>query len=232
MFSFGLALTSWSLIPFSISAVIVDINVTVLALFTLSAFNIYGVMFAGWASNSRYAFLGAVRAAAQMISYEVSLGLIFLSVLVWAGSLNLFDLFEYQEFVWALFPFFPVAVIAFFSLLAETARIPFDLPEAEGELVSGYNVEYSASSFAFFFIAEYAHVVLNTSLFALIFLNGASSIFGFAFKTLVLLTAVCCIRAILPRYRYDLLMQLGWKVFLPLSLSFFIFTSSMVLLLS
>lgn len=231
MITFVLALVAWAVIPFDAGMVLADINVGILYLFAISSLGVYGILMAGWASNSKYAFLGAMRSAAQMVSYEVSMGLIIITVLLCAGSLNLSVIVESQRDMWYIIPLFPMAVIFFVSTLAETNRHPFDLPEAEAELVAGYNVEYSAMTFALFFLGEYANMILMSAMTAVLFLGGWLPPFDIApFNWvpgpiwLALKIAFCLfifiwIRATFPRYRYDQLMRLGWKVFLPLSLA-------------
>ena len=234
--TFVLALVAWAVIPFDYQMVLADINVGILYLFAISSLGVYGILMAGWASNSRYAFLGAMRSAAQMISYEVSMGFVIITVLLCVGSLNLSDIVtaqkgDYGMFNWFVFPLFPMAVIFFISTLAETNRHPFDLPEAEAELVAGYNVEYSAMTFALFFLGEYANMILMSAMTALLFLGGwLPPIASYPFDAvpgpiwLALKIAFCLfiflwVRATFPRYRYDQLMRLGWKVFLPISLA-------------
>ena len=234
--TFILALVAWAVIPFDYQMVLADINVGILYLFAISSLGVYGILMAGWASNSRYAFLGAMRSAAQMISYEVSMGFVIITVLLCVGSLNLSDIVmaqkgDYGMFNWFVFPLFPMAVIFFISTLAETNRHPFDLPEAEAELVAGYNVEYSAMTFALFFLGEYANMILMSAMTALLFLGGwLPPIASYPFDAvpgpiwLALKIAFCLfiflwVRATFPRYRYDQLMRLGWKVFLPISLA-------------
>jgi NADH-quinone oxidoreductase subunit H len=231
MITFILAIVAWAVIPFDAGMVLADINVGILYLFAISSLGVYGILMAGWASNSKYAFLGAMRSAAQMVSYEVSMGLIIITVLLCAGSLNLSVIVESQRDMWYVIPLFPMAVIFFVSTLAETNRHPFDLPEAEAELVAGYNVEYSAMTFALFFLGEYANMILMSAMTAVLFLGGWLPPFDIApFNWLpgpiwlALKIAFCLfifiwIRATFPRYRYDQLMRLGWKVFLPLSLA-------------
>ena len=237
-----LSLINWSLIPFSYGSVLSDLNLGILFILGISSLGVYGVIIAGWASNSKYAFLGALRSAAQMISYEVSIGIILITVLLPVGSLNLTDIVLAQKDVWFIFPFFPIFILFFISSVAETNRHPFDLPEAEAELVSGYNVEYSSVGFAFFFIGEYANIIFMSALNSILFLGGWLSpcyflnfLEGpviFALKILFFIFLFVFIRAILPRYRYDQLMSLGWKVFLPLSLGFFIFYYGLLLALN
>ena len=232
MLTFVLALIAWAVIPVGDGLVIANINVGILYLFAISSLGVYGILMAGWASNSKYAFLGAIRSAAQMVSYEVSMGFIIITVLLIAGSLNLSDIVRaQQETVWFIIPLFPMAVIFFVSTLAETNRHPFDLPEAEAELVSGYNVEYSAMTFALFFLGEYANMILMTGMTTILFLGGWLPPFDiapfnwvpgpiwFALKMAFLLFIFLWVRATFPRYRYDQLMRLGWKVFLPISLA-------------
>ena len=239
--SFILSLISWAAIPFSQSAVLADINLGVLYLFAISSLNVYGIVLAGWSSNSKYAYLGALRSAAQMISYEISISFIVLITVICTGSFNLNSIVVAQTKVYFLIPLFPMFVIFYISILAETNRHPFDLPEAEAELVSGYNVEYSAMTFALFFLAEYSNMLLMSAFAAILFLGGWLPFFNifpfflfsgsFWLSLKILLGAVFFIftRATLPRYRYDQLMQLGWKSFLPLSLSFTILTSSILI---
>jgi NADH-quinone oxidoreductase subunit H len=233
---FVLALLSWTVIPFSSNSVVADINLGVLYIFALSSLNVYAIIIAGWSSNSRYGFLGALRSSAQMISYEVSIGLILINIFLCVGSLNLSEIVLFQKNVWFVIPFFPVFFMFFISILAETSRQPFDLPEAEGELVAGYFVEYGSVGFALFFIAEYSNIILMSTLTVLFFFGGwlpfiqvldfIPGIFWFVAKLNIFLFSFIWVRAALPRYRYDQLMQLGWKVFLPLALGSVIFTSS------
>ena len=236
--TFTLALVAWAVIPIDYNLVLSNINVGILYVFAISSLGVYGIIMAGWSSNSRYAFLGALRSAAQMISYEVSIGLIIINVLLTVGSLNLTDIVLAQRDLWFFLPHFPVFVIFFISTLAETNRAPFDLPEAEAELVAGYNVEYSSLAFGLFFLGEYGNMILMSSLTTILFLGGwfppfdveflnlIPGFFWFFFKVCILLFLFLWIRATLPRYRYDQLMRLGWKVFLPLSLLWIIITSS------
>ena len=230
MLTFVLAFVAWAVIPFGHGLVLADINVGILYLFAISSLGVYGIIMAGWASNSRYAFLGALRSAAQMVSYEVSMGFVIITVLVCVGSLNLTDIVMAQKTVWFVIPLFPMAVIFFISTLAETNRAPFDMPEAEAELVAGYNVEYSAMTFALFFLGEYANMILMAGMTTVLFLGGWLPLFDvapfnwipgplwFAAKIAGVLFLFLWVRATFPRYRYDQLMRLGWKVFLPLSL--------------
>jgi len=229
--TFILALVAWAVIPFDQGMVLANINVGILYLFAISSLGVYGILMAGWASNSRYAFLGAIRSAAQMVSYEVSMGFIIITVLLCVGSLNLTDIVNAQKNLWFIVPLFPMAVIFFISTLAETNRHPFDLPEAEAELVAGYNVEYSAMTFGLFFLGEYANMILMSAMTTILFLGGwlpplnlppFSLVPGpiwFAAKIALCLFIFIWVRATFPRYRYDQLMRLGWKVFLPISLA-------------
>jgi NADH-quinone oxidoreductase subunit H len=228
MLTLILALIAWAVIPFDEGMVLSDINVGVLYLFAVSGLGVYGVLMAGWASNSKYAFLGSLRSAAQMVSYEVSMGFIIITVLVFTGSMNLTDIVESQRNVWYVIPLFPMAVMFFISCVAETNRHPFDLPEAEAELVGGYNVEYGGMAFALFFLGEYANMIMMSAFCAVLFLGGWLAPFDFLsfipgpiwlfIKIAFLLFIFIWLRAAYPRYRYDQLMRLGWKVFLPLSL--------------
>jgi len=239
--AFSLSLISWVVIPFSHKIVLADTNLGILYLFAVSSFNIYGIVLAGWSSNSKYAYLGGLRSAAQMISYEISIGFIVLTVCVCTGSLNLSTIVLAQKQIWLITPLLPVFIIFYISMLAETNRHPFDLPEAEAELVSGYNVEYSAMTFALFFLAEYANMLLMSSLAALIFLGGwlpIADMFPFYFipgsvwfslKVIVGVLFFIVTRATLPRYRYDQLMHLGWKCFLPLTISYLMFTVGLLI---
>ena len=241
--TFTLALIGWAVIPIDYKIVLADINVGVMYIFAVSSLGVYGIIMAGWASNSRYAFLGALRSAAQMISYEVSIGLIIISVLITSGSLNLSEIVMKQQNMWYIIPHFPMFVIFFISTLAETNRAPFDLPEAESELVAGYNVEYSSMSFGLFFLGEYGNMILMSSMSTILFLGGwlppvdiyffqnIPGFIWFLLKVTFLLFLFLWVRATLPRYRYDQLMRLGWKVFLPLSLAWIIITSSVVIYL-
>ena len=233
-----LALISWAVIPFSQTQVIADINVGILYLFAVSSLSVYGIIMGGWASNSKYPFLGAIRSAAQMVSYEVSIGIIIINVLLCVGSLNLIDIVLAQQNLWFVIPLFPMFVIFFISALAETNRPPFDLPEAEAELVAGYQTEYSGMMYAMFWLGEYANILLMCALGSILFLGGWLSpieLYPFnlipgalwlAFKILFLFILFALVKAIVPRYRYDQLMRLGWKVFLPLSLIWVVLTAS------
>ena len=229
--TFVLALIAWAVIPFDQGMVLADINVGILFLFAVSSLGVYGILMAGWASNSKYAFLGALRSAAQMVSYEISMGFVIVTVLMCVGSMNLSDIVMAQKDMWFIIPLFPMAVIFFISTLAETNRHPFDLPEAEAELVAGYNVEYSAMTFALFFLGEYANMILMAAMTAILFLGGWLPLVDIAPFNLIpgplwLATKIAFVlffflwvRASFPRYRYDQLMRLGWKVFLPISLA-------------
>ena len=233
--AFILSLMGWAVIPFSKGLVLCDLNLGILYLFAISALNVYGILFAGWSSNSKYPYLGALRSAAQMISYEISLGFTTLSVIICSGTFNLSSMIITQEKIWFLIPLFPMFLIFYISMLAETNRHPFDLPEAEAELVSGYNVEYSSMTFALFFLGEYANMLIMSAFGAILFLGGWLPLMdNFLFNTLpgsVWFSLKICIgvvffilaRATLPRYRYDQLMYLGWKCFLPLTLGYLIF---------
>ena len=233
-----LALIAWAVIPFSETQVLADINVGILYLFAVSSLGVYGIIMGGWASNSKYPFLGAIRSAAQMISYEISIGIIIINVLLCVGSLNLNDIVLAQKKVWFIIPLFPMFVIFFISALAETNRPPFDLPEAEAELVAGYQTEYSGMMYAMFWLGEYANILLMCAMGSILFLGGWLSpieIFPFnfipsalwlIFKILFLFILFALVKAIVPRYRYDQLMKLGWKIFLPLSLVWVVLTAS------
>ena len=233
-----LALTAWAVIPFSESNVLANINVGILYIFAISSLGVYGIIMGGWASNSKYPFLGAIRSAAQMVSYEVSIGIIIINVLLCVGSLNLNDIVIAQKNMWFVIPLFPMFVIFFISALAETNRPPFDLPEAEAELVAGYQTEYSGMMYAMFWLGEYANILLMCALGSILFLGGWLSpidLFPFnmipgavwlIFKILFLFILFALVKAIVPRYRYDQLMRLGWKIFLPLSLTYVVLTAS------
>ena len=236
LITFILSLIGWSVIPLSKNVVISDINLGVLYLFSVSSLSVYGIITAGWSSNSKYPFLGALRSAAQMISYEVSIGFIIVNVCVCAGSFNLSDIVLAQRKIWYIIPLFPMFILFYTSMLAETNRHPFDLPEAEAELVSGYNVEYSAMTFALFFLGEYANMLLMSSFSAILFLGGWLPLINifpgslwFSLKIVIGVLFFILTRAALPRYRYDQLMYIGWKSFLPLSLGYLIFTSGILL---
>ena len=233
-----LALAAWAVIPFGESLVLSNINVGILYLFAISSLGVYGIIMGGWASNSKYPFLGAIRSAAQMVSYEVSIGIIIINVLLCVGSLNLNDIVLAQKNIWFVIPLFPMFVIFFISALAETNRPPFDLPEAEAELVAGYQTEYSGMMYAMFWLGEYANILLMCAMGSILFLGGWLSplemypfnlipgALWFVFKILFLFVLFSLVKAIVPRYRYDQLMKLGWKIFLPLSLLWVVLTSS------
>ena len=232
-----LALVAWAVIPMSEEFVLADINVGVLYLFAVSSLGVYGIIMGGWASNSKYPFLGAIRSAAQMVSYEVSIGIIIINVLLCVGSLNLKDIVLAQNDLWYVIPLFPMFVIFFISALAETNRPPFDLPEAEAELVAGYQTEYSGMMYAMFWLGEYANILLMCAMGSILFLGGwlpPIDVFPFnvipsplwlIFKIILLFVLFALVKAIVPRYRYDQLMRLGWKVFLPLSLTWVVLTA-------
>ncbi|MBR9970751.1 NADH-quinone oxidoreductase subunit NuoH [Magnetospirillum sulfuroxidans] len=241
MLTFILALIAWAVIPFDEGWVVADINVGVLYLFAISSLGVYGIIMSGWASNSKYAFLGGLRSAAQMVSYEVSMGLVIISVLVTVGSLNLSDIvLKQKETVWFILPHFPMFIIFVVSILAETNRAPFDMAESESELVAGYNVEYSAMTFALFFLGEYANMILMSAMATVLFLGGwlppmdiapfnwIPGIIWFVLKICAVLFIFLWVRATFPRYRYDQLMRLGWKIFLPFSLFWVVLTSGVL----
>ena len=233
-----LALIAWAVIPFSETQVLANINVGILYLFAVSSLGVYGIIMGGWASNSKYPFLGAIRSAAQMVSYEVSIGIIIINVLLCVGSLNLNDIVLAQQKLWFVIPLFPMFVIFFISALAETNRPPFDLPEAEAELVAGYQTEYSGMMYAMFWLGEYANILLMCALGSILFLGGWLSpidfypfdlipgVFWLILKIIFLFVLFALVKAIVPRYRYDQLMRLGWKIFLPLSLTWVVLTAS------
>ena len=233
-----LALVAWAVIPMSESIVLADINVGLLYLFAVSSLGVYGIIMGGWASNSKYPFLGAIRSAAQMVSYEVSIGIIIINVLLCVGSLNLKDIVLAQQKLWFVIPLFPMFVIFFISALAETNRPPFDLPEAEAELVSGYQTEYSGMMYAMFWLGEYANILLMCAMGSILFLGGwlpivdiyplnlIPSVLWMVLKILFLFFLFALVKAIVPRYRYDQLMRLGWKIFLPFSLFYVVLTAS------
>jgi NADH-quinone oxidoreductase subunit H len=234
--TFILSLIGWSVIPLAENIVISDINLGILYLLAVSSLSVYGIIMAGWSSNSKYPFLGSLRSAAQMISYEVSIGFIIINICICVGSYNLTDIVLAQKNIWFIVPLFPMFLIFYISMLAETNRHPFDLPEAEAELVSGYNVEYSAMTFALFFLGEYANMLLMSTFSSILFLGGWLPIFDIfpfnifpgsfwlSFKIIIGVVFFILTRAALPRYRYDQLMYIGWKSFLPLSISYLIFT--------
>ena len=238
--TFSLALLAWAVIPFGEGLVLADVNIGVLYVLAISSLGVYGVLIAGWASQSRYALLGALRSVAQMISYEVAIGFVLVSVLLLGKSLNLSELVEAQRGLWFCLPLFPMMVVFFISTLAETNRAPFDLPEAEAELVAGYHVEYSGMAFGLFFMGEYANMILMSALSVLLFFGGwlpplevfpltlFPDSFWFMLKVILVLFVFLWVRASFPRYRYDQLMRLGWKIFLPLSLFWLVLVSSWV----
>ena len=233
-----LALIAWAVIPFGENQALANINVGILYIFAVSSLGVYGIIMGGWASNSKYPFLGAIRSAAQMVSYEVSIGIIIINVLLCVGSLNLSDIVMAQQNMWFIIPLFPMFVIFFISALAETNRPPFDLPEAEAELVAGYQTEYSGMMYAMFWLGEYANILLMCALGSILFLGGWLSpidlypfnlipgVFWLIFKILLLFILFALVKAVVPRYRYDQLMKLGWKIFLPLSLTYVVLTAS------
>ena len=238
-----LAFIAWAVIPFSNEMVLANINVGILYLFAVSSLGVYGIILGGWASNSKYPFLGAIRSAAQMVSYEVSIGIIIINVLLCVGSLNLNKIVLAQENVWFIFPLFPMFIVFFISALAETNRPPFDLPEAESELVAGYQTEYSGMMYAMFWLGEYANILLLCALGSILFLGGWLSPidiypfnilpgpFWMIFKILGLFILFSLVKAIVPRYRFDQLMRLGWKIFLPFSLIWLVLTASLLFFL-
>ncbi|HXP05182.1 MAG TPA: NADH-quinone oxidoreductase subunit NuoH [Stellaceae bacterium] len=240
MVTFSLALVAWAVIPFDVGMVVSNINVGILYLFAISSLSVYGIIMAGWASNSRYAFLGALRSAAQMVSYEVSIGFVLVTVLLCTGSLNLTAIVEAQHRIWFVIPLLPMFVVFFVSALAETNRPPFDMPEDEATLVAGYFVEYSAMSFGLFFLGEYGNMILMSAMTSILFLGGWLSPipmepftwipgpFWFAAKIAFVLFCFLWVRATFPRFRYDQLMQLGWKVFLPLSMFWLVLTAGVL----
>ncbi len=237
MITFFLALVAWAVIPFDKGWVLADINVGILYVFAISSLGVYGIIMSGWASNSKYAFLGGLRSAAQMVSYEVSIGFVMISVLLTVGSLNLSDIVMAQTKVWFIIPHLPMFFLFLISGLAETNRSPFDLPEAEAELVAGYNVEYSSMAFALFFLGEYANMLLMGAMTSILFLGGWLAPFGMTFipgivwfilKICFVMFIFLWVRATFPRYRYDQLMRLGWKVFLPFSLFWLVLTASVL----
>lgn len=243
MLTFALALIAWAVIPFGPGLVLADINVGILYLFAISSLGVYGIIIAGWASNSKYAFLGALRSAAQMVSYEVSIGFVIITVLLCVGSLNLSRVVEAQKDLWFVVPLFPMFIVFFISALAETNRAPFDLPEGESEIVAGFFVEYSSMAFAMFFLGEYANMILMSAMTSILFLGGwlppldiapftwIPGPVWFALKIALCLFVFLWVRATFPRYRYDQLMRLGWKVFLPLSLVWVVLTAGALKLL-
>jgi len=235
--TFILALVAWAVIPFFEGGALANINVGILYLFAISSLGVYGIIMAGWASNSKYAFLGSLRSAAQMVSYEVSIGFVLVAILLCVGSLNLTDVVHAQSKVWFVVPHLPLFIIFYVSGLAETNRLPFDLPEGESELVAGYMVEYSAMTFALFFLGEYANMILMSGMITTLFLGGWLAPFGLTFipgivwfllKIAAMLFGFLWVRATFPRYRYDQLMRLGWKVFLPFSLFWLVLTAGVL----
>jgi NADH-quinone oxidoreductase subunit H len=232
--TFVISLMGWAIIPYDKYSLLSDLNIGVLYLFAVSSLGVYGIIMSGWSSNSKYAFLGALRSAAQMVSYEVSIGFIIITIVICCGSFNLSSIIHTQKDIWFVIPFFPLFLMFFVSALAETNRHPFDLPEAEAELVSGYNVEYSAMGFALFSLGEYANMLLMSSLNVILFFGGYNSPFEFlnfipgfvwfGIKICFFVILFIWMRAALPRYRYDQLMGLGWKVFLPVSLTYLMLT--------
>nr|YP_009968180.1 NADH dehydrogenase subunit 1 [Cyanidiococcus yangmingshanensis]QMX77281.1 NADH dehydrogenase subunit 1 [Cyanidiococcus yangmingshanensis] len=238
--TFFLSLASWAVIPFDEGFVLSDLSIGLLYVLAISSLSVYGIIIAGWSSNSKYAFLGGLRSAAQIVSYEVSIGFIVVNVLLCSGSLNLSEIVLAQQAVWYIIPLFPLFLLFFISSLAETNRAPFDLPEAEAELVAGYNVEYSAITFALFFLGEYTNIVLIASMITIIFFGGwlppfsiiifqwIPGVVWFGLKVAILLFGFVWVRAAFPRYRYDQLIYLSWKVFLPFSLGWVIFTSCVI----
>ena len=239
--TFTLAIVGWTVIPFGEGMVLSDINLGILYLFAISSLGVYGIIMSGWASNSKYAFLGGLRSAAQMVSYEVSIGFIIMTVLLCVGSSNLSEIVMAQKSVWFMIPLFPMFIMFFISALAETNRHPFDLPEAEAELVAGYNVEYSGMGFALFFLGEYANMILMSCVTVILFMGGWLPPFDilplnlipgpiwFALKTLIFVSLFVWARAAYPRYRYDQLMRLGWKIFLPISLGWVLLTAGILI---
>jgi NADH-quinone oxidoreductase subunit H len=239
IFTFFLSLVGWAVIPYDQFSIFVEMNISILYLFAISSLGVYGIIMSGWSSNSKYAFLGALRSTAQMVSYEVSIGFIMITVVICCGSFNLQHIIDCQRNVWFLVPFFPLFLMFFISALAETNRHPFDLPEAEAELVSGYNVEYSAMGFALFSLGEYANMLMMSSINVILFFGGWLSplsfltflpgSFWFGLKICFFVILFVWMRAALPRYRYDQLMGLGWKVFLPVSLGYLMLTFSLLI---
>jgi len=237
VFTFTLSWLSWSIIPLSYNVVLSDINLGLLFLFSISSLGVYGIIISGWSSNNKYAFLGSLRSAAQFVSYEVSIGISIMPILVCTGTLNLTNIVQFQDNLWFFLPLWPSLLLFFIASLAETNRVPFDLPEAESELVSGYNVEYAATTFVLFFLAEYSNILIMSSLITLFFFGGWLPIMNFLFfyfipgwvwmslKVCFIVFFFILIRATVPRYRYDQLMNIGWKVLLPVSLAYLFFVS-------
>ena len=238
IFTFLISLLGWVVIPFGIGGVIVNLDLGILYFFAISSLGVYSIIMAGWSSNSKYAFLGSIRSAAQMISYEISMGFVLITVFICAGSLNLTSIVLAQENIWYIFPLLPMFIVFFVSALAETNRHPFDLPEAEAELVSGYNVEYSAAGFALFFLGEYSNILLMGAVISILFLGGWLPFYGFGIlpffiwlpiKIVFICYLFIIVRGILPRYRYDQLMDIGWKVFIPITLGWLVFISGILI---
>lgn len=237
--TFVISLMGWAIIPYDKYSILAEMNIGILYLFAMSSLGVYGIIMSGWSSNSKYAFLGALRSTAQMVSYEVSIGFIMVTVVICCGSFNLQQIIHYQKDVWFIIPFFPLFLMFFISALAETNRHPFDLPEAEAELVSGYNVEYSAMGFALFSLGEYANMLMMSSINVILFFGGwlaplgilsfIPGSFWFGLKIVFFVILFVWMRAALPRYRYDQLMSLGWKVFLPISLAYLMLTYSLLI---
>lgn len=236
--TFVISLMGWAIIPYDKYSVLAEVNVGVLYLFAVSSLGVYGIIMSGWSSNSKYAFLGSIRSAAQMISYEISMGFVLITVFICSGTLNLTGIVLAQKDLWYLFPLFPMFIVFFVSALAETNRHPFDLPEAEAELVSGYNVEYSAAGFALFFLGEYGNILLMCGMVSILFLAGWYPIIGLSFipsffwlpiKIVLLALIFIIVRGVLPRYRYDQLMDIGWKVFIPITLGWLLFISGIMI---
>ena len=236
IFTFLISLLGWAVIPFGIGSVIVNFNLGILYFFAVSSLGVYSIIMAGWSSNSKYAFLGSIRSAAQMISYEISMGFVLITVFICAGSLNLTAIVLAQDKIWYIFPLLPMFIVFFVSALAETNRHPFDLPEAEAELVSGYNVEYSASGFALFFLGEYSNILLMGAVISILFLGGWLPLYGLGIIPFFLvayknsfISFIFIIVRVLPRYRYDQLMDIGWKVFIPITLGWLVFISGILI---
>merc|ERR1712226_715416 len=238
IFTFLISLLGWVVIPFGIGGVIVNLDLGILYFFAISSLGVYSIIMAGWSSNSKYAFLGSIRSAAQMISYEISMGFVLITVFICAGSLNLTTIVLSQNKIWYIFPLLPMFFVFFVSALAETNRHPFDFPEAEAELVSGYNVEYSAAGFSLFFLGEYSNILLMGAVISTLFLGGWLPIYGLSvipvyFWLPVKIVSICFIfivvRGVLPRYRYDQLMDIGWKVFIPITLGWLVFISGILI---
>jgi len=238
IFTFLISLLGWVVIPFGIGGVIVNLDLGILYFFAISSLGVYSIIMAGWSSNSKYAFLGSIRSAAQMISYEISMGFVLITVFICAGSLNLTSIVLAQSDIWYVFPLLPMFIVFFVSALAETNRHPFDLPEAEAELVSGYNVEYSASGFALFFLGEYSNILLMGAVISILFLGGWLPLYGLGIlpffiwlpiKIVFICYLFILVRGILPRYRYDQLMDIGWKVFIPITLGWLVFISGILI---